>query len=340
MTMLTEHDLLQSPTWFPFEGNVDTVRWVRLDESAYRTASFLDQRLLAGGYEQATCKTTLLRAAAAKLTPRSHYLFHTGHVGSTLLSRLLGTHENLFSVREPSLLRTLADESNQQQATADLRTLLALFGRTWRPNQSAVIKATSFVSELAHSVLASDSAAVAILMYTHPLSYLRGILGGPNSRVEARVLAPARQRRLARRLPNEDWLPSSQAEGELIAMSWLCEMTALHQAAVRFPSRVHWVDFDDFLRDPPRKLGRIFQVLGADTTLSQVEALASGPLMRQYSKAPEYAYDAALRREVHLSADFEHGPEIRRGMQWLERAASHPLARAVIEFAVRPPPHL
>lgn len=337
--MISEHDLLQSPTWFPLEGNADAVRLVRLDESAYRTASFLDQRLLSGGYELAACKTELVRAAAAKLTPRSHYIFHTGHVGSTLVSRLIGTQESLFSVREPLLLRALADESNQQHAVADLRTLLALFGRTWRSNQSAVIKTSSFVSELAHSVLAIDTVAVAILMYTHPLTYLRGILGGPNSRVEARVLGAARQRRLATRLPDEDWRPGPQAEGELIAMSWLCEMTALHRAAAEFPSRVQWVDFDDFLRDPVRALGRIFQALGAaDITMSQIEALTRGPLMRQYSKAPEYAYDAALRREVHLSADVEHGAEIRKGMRWLERVASHPLARSVIELSVRPAP--
>jgi hypothetical protein len=332
--MITEHDLVQSPTWLPFEGNADAVRLVRLDESAYRTASFLDQRVLAGSYAQTSCETGLVRVAAAKLTPRSHYIFHTGHVGSTLLSRLIGSHESFFSVREPSLLRALADESNQQQAVADLRTLLALFGRTWRSNQMAVIKATSFVSELARTVLAIDTAGIAILMYTHPLSYLRGILGGPNSRVEAKVLAPARERRLAARLPGQDWRP--QVEGELIAMSWLCEMSALHQVAVGFPSRVQWVDFDDFLRDPARALGRIFQALGADITMSHIEALTRGPLMRQYSKAPEYAYDAALRREVHLSADAEHGAEIRRGMGWLERVASHSLARSVIEFSVRP----
>ena len=51
--MITAHEIVQSPAWFPLEVNGDAMRWVRLDEAAYRAASFLDQRLLKGGYEQA-----------------------------------------------------------------------------------------------------------------------------------------------------------------------------------------------------------------------------------------------------------------------------------------------
>jgi hypothetical protein len=39
--------------------------------------------------------------------------------------------------------------------------------------------------------------------------------------------------------------------------------------------------------------------------------------MHRYSKAPEHAYDAALRREVLASAERDHPAEIRRGMTWL-----------------------
>ncbi|MGH8201069.1 MAG: hypothetical protein ACREVO_12050 [Steroidobacteraceae bacterium] len=53
--------------------------------------------------------------------------------------------------------------------------------------------------------------------------------------------------------------------------------------------------------------------------------------MRSYSKAPEHAYDAALRRRVLESADGEHGAEIRRGMQWLASLAGrHTLVDAIL----------
>ncbi len=64
----------------------------------------------------------------------------------------------------------------------------------------------------------------------------------------------------------------------------------------------------------------------------ELETLAAGPIMRQYSKAPEHAYDAALRREVLAGADWEHGAEIQRAMAWLEAvAAAHLPVQELLE---------
>ena len=335
--MMTAHDIVQSPAWFPLEVNGDTMRWVRLDEAAYQAASFLDQRLLKGHYEQAVCGGELFRSAGARLPIRAHYIFHTGHVGSTLVARLIGAQRSFFSVREPALLRTLLGYRQLPNGAADLHAARALLSRTWRTEQRAVIKVTSFVSELAETLLTGGDEPAAIFMFATPLAYLRGILGGPNSRVEARMLAPTRLQRLARRLGEGDWRPDPASEGEHIAMSWLCEMTVLHQAATHCGNRVLWVDFDRFLSEPAAGLQAIFRALGAaDIAPGEIEALVSSPLMNQYSKAPEYAYDAALRQEVLLSADQEHAGEIRRGMSWLRNVGQrHALVAEVLERSAR-----
>jgi len=83
--VITVEELAQSPAWFPLEAlGGDTVRLVHLDEGAYRDASFLDQRLLSSSLTRTTLELALVEAAAAGLVPRLHYVFHTGHVGSTL----------------------------------------------------------------------------------------------------------------------------------------------------------------------------------------------------------------------------------------------------------------
>jgi hypothetical protein len=356
---IAEHELVESPAWFPLEviASPASMRLLHLDETGYRKASFLDQRLLAGPHRQATCSLETLWAAAAKLRPRAHYIFHTGHVGSTLISRLIGAHGRLFSVREPALLRTFvgagpavsagpaagaspapgASPAASASATAgaspaphrleQLQRVLSLFSRTWRSEQRAVIKATSTVSELAESILGGDDHPAAIFMFAQPLAYLRGILGGPNSRVEAKAMAPARLQRLLNRLEPGNWQFDPRSEGELIAMNWLCEMVTLHQAARRFPRQVLWVDFDAFLAAPAAGLQVIFQTLGETVPALEIEKLVTGPLMRQYSKAPEHAYDAALRQEVLRAADWEHSQAIKQGMEWLGKVTSHyPLA--------------
>jgi hypothetical protein len=338
MTVLCESDLLPSPAWFPVgqARSAGDLAFVNLDQTAYAAASFLDERILALNPPRATASLATIRSAAASLPPRAHYIFHTGHVGSTLVSRLIGAHASFFSLREPGLLRALALGSSPQHAESDVSTLVALLSRTWWPGQRAVIKATSFVNELAADLLGLSVESVAILMYASPANYLRGILGGPNSRVESRSLAPLRLKRLDRRLgldrpPAGTSQSQPRAEGEQIAMSWLSEMAALYQAAQRYPSRVLWVDFDAFLREPVAGLQNILRALGVECPVADVQALVANPIMRQYSKGPEHSYDAALRREVLALAEWEHPVELRQGMEWLRQVcASHPSAAEIV----------
>jgi hypothetical protein len=331
---VTADDLVQSPAWLPLETVGRTaVRLVRLDEEAYRQASFLDQRLLTQGYERRDCDLTQLESAAARLTVRAHYIFHIGHVGSTLVSRLVGAHPGFFAVREPALLRALALQGPSDGAPR-LEAVLALLSRTWHAGQHAVVKATSFVSELAPSMLTAAEDAAAVFMFVEPLVYLRTILAGANSRAETRQLGGLRLQRLERRLGGDDFRPDPRSEGEWLAMSWLCEMTALREAADRVgAARVRWVDFDRFLGEPRSGLEDILAALGLRPAAAEVESLVNGALMRRYSKAPEYGYDAALRREVLRSAEREHPEEIRRGMEWLRGIGRHPLARRAFEIA-------
>jgi hypothetical protein len=113
-------------------------------------------------------------------------------------------------------------------------------------------------------------------------------------------------------------------------MSWLCEMSALSSIAQAFSSQVHWVDFDRFLGAPALGLASILSALGSPTTPAMIEGLLAGPIMQRYSKAPEHAYDAQLRREVLAGADQDFRSEIHGGMLWLGAAGRADAAIAAI----------
>ena len=89
----------------------DAALLLRLDEAAYRAASFLDDRILAPGLNGGWTSLPNVVAAAQDIVHGRplHFIFHTGHVGSTLLSRLLDESGCVLSLREPLPLRTLAD---------------------------------------------------------------------------------------------------------------------------------------------------------------------------------------------------------------------------------------
>jgi len=332
-------ELRDSPAWYPLEPLGEGVRVLRLEEAAYRAASFLDQRLLLARPRQLAVARSVLAAAAGEIRASSFFLFHIGHVGSTLLARLIGEHPAFFALREPALLRALAETHTPHHGSAaptpalPLDVALPLLARTWRADQRAVVKATSYVSEIADDILAASREPAAVFVFAEPLAYLRGIFGGPNSRVEARSLAAARRRRLVRRLDPAPWHSDPRSEGELIALSWLTEMLTLYQSTRRRSGRILWVNFDAFLGEPRGALMEIFRTLGAEATPGELRTLLDGPIMRQYAKGPEFAYDAALRHDVLALADREHGVEIRQGMQWLSAvAAEHAPVRALLEF--------
>jgi hypothetical protein len=323
-------DLCASPAWYPLKLAGDHVSVIHLEEADYAAASFLDERLLERGAPARMIPLAAAAAAGDRLAARAHYIFHVGHVGSTLISRLIGARPAFFALREPSLLRARS-RAPASGAELPLHGLLALLARTWRPEQRSVIKLTSFISEIGREILAaSEGLPQALLVYAQPLAYLRGIFGGPNSRRESQALAADRLRRLLQRHPALRSPAPPRFEGEWIAMSWLCEMSALSSIAQAFSSQVHWVDFDRFLGAPALGLASILSALGSPTPPAVIEGFLAGPIMQRYSKAPEYAYDAQLRREVLAGADQDFRSEIHGGMQWLAAAGRADAAIAAI----------
>lgn len=338
----------RSPELFPYglDAGKDSISFVRLTRSDYETASFLDARVLTPQSAGRTLPWPQVAAAieAAQLAEHCAFIFHIGHVGSTLLSRLIGAHPGALALREPLLLRTFTELHSTPAAQprgwrpeefeARLSGCLKLLSRTFDGGQIAVLKATSFVSEFAAALLSRSSGPRAVMMYVCAESYLATILGGPNSRQEAKLLAPGRWQRLYRRMGSESHKLAPLGEGEMLALGWACETSALARAAAANAARVLKIDFERFLAEPEPVLAAAFRHLGIETAASTVASILAGPDMHRYSKAPEYAYDTALRHTVLSEARAAHGAEIQRGLAWLDRAAEQfAVVREALAFA-------
>ncbi|HEY2463569.1 MAG TPA: hypothetical protein VGI32_05885 [Steroidobacteraceae bacterium] len=330
-----QESVARSPQLFPYSMDLgsDSVSFIHLTKADYEKASFLDPRVLTPQTRARSLPWSEIARAidSAQLKERLGFIFHIGHVGSTLLSRLIGAHSCAFSLREPMLLRGFAQLKNEPRQAPPtwgsdgfemrMTRALQLFSRTFEDRELAVVKASSFVSDLSETLLSRASSPKAIMMSVSPESYIATILGGPNSRQEAKVLTPGRLQRLQRRIGGEPWRAEQLSEGETLALAWACEMAALAQAAESSAARLLRVDFDQFLINPSSLLG-ILRHFDINATATEVQAILEGPDMRRYSKAPEYAYDAALRLQVLQQARASHAAEIHRGLAWLDRAGS------------------
>jgi hypothetical protein len=303
------------------------VRLVAMDRGSYRAASFLDDRLLQVPVNAQVLPWPDVEAAFdGDFRSDARWIFHIGHVGSTLISRLLGELDDVLAVREPRLLRDLALSPLPVRA-GYLAAVPKLMSRAFAADEYACVKATSFASEIAPDLVPPGERA--LFMYAAPPNYIGSILAGPNSIEEQKMMEGSRRARLeARGIA----LPPSRTDADRAALTWACEMTALEAAADAMPDRsIEWIDFDRALAALPAALAHAADLFGFDHSPDQLAAIASGPLTRQYSKATEYDYSAELRRELIEEATHHHREAIRAALAMLERAAQESplLARAL-----------
>jgi len=333
--------LAATPKWLVFDLDpaTDRATLLALDESAYRAASFLDQRAIPPGARLVEAPWSEIAAAIPEASRRdAQFIFHIGNVGSTLISRLLGELPGGFALREPLLLRTFFDQLDPdlstgwsaQEAAARLDVLRALLSRTFRPEQRSVVKATSFTAEIAARVVPEGSRA--LFLFASAPHYLANILAGQNSRETLERLGPTRLRRLRRRCPGLSLDLGTTSDARKAALGWACEMTALVENARQLPAgTVKWLDFDQFLAEPAVHLEHIADHFGLDLDVQAAGRLVSGPLMRRYSKALEYDFSPRDRQEILAEAHRRHGVAIRDALVWLnELAARYPAVAAAI----------
>jgi hypothetical protein len=276
------------------DPSAGVARLVAMDRESYRQASFLDDRLMQQAVDADLVPWPDIEAAmAADIRSDARWIFHIGHVGSTLISRLLGELEGLLALREPRLLRDLSLVPAEVRRRY-IAPVTKLMSRTFGPHEFACVKATSFVSEIAGELVPPGERA--LFMFASPYNYIASILAGENSVRELHALAPSRAERLRRRAAHVQ-VPRNEAE--LAAIAWACEMTSLEAAAAAMPDRlIEWSDFDVMLEDMPGQLGRVAAFFGLAADPATVRGIAEGPLMKRYSKALEYDYSAQLRRDL------------------------------------------
>jgi len=322
-------EIARDATWLAqaLDPNAGMVRLVAMDRDSYRAASFLDDRLM-----QQTVDSQILpwpdvaAAVEGDLRTDARWIFHIGHVGSTLISRLLGEIDRVLAIREPRLLRDVA-MTPEAVREVYLRSIPKLMSRTFADGEIACVKATSFASEIAPNLVPPGERA--LFMYASPRNYIASILAGENSVKELHALANHRAQRLTGR---GIALPASRHDADRAAAAWACEMTTLEAAAdVMADRQIAWADFDATLNNMTAELGRVATFLGFNADAAKLDAIARGPLMMRYSKDPDYEYSPNLREQLIAQEVRLQGADIDAALAMLRSAAekSPLLARAL-----------
>lgn len=303
-----------------FLRDLDPVRgravFTPMSEASYRASAFLDNRIVRVGDQDRVVDLDDLIELVATQPARHrviHYLFHIGHCGSTLISRVLGERPCYLALREPPLLMGLSRSfraldrpgfpisRERWEVLKDLS--LFMLGKTWRSDQVALIKATSHAGNLIPTLMRHTGRELAVVLYVDLETFLATMLR-PHTRREARLFArDFRARELAGLIDAPPRAADDYSDPELLALTWLLQARELAMAleAPDIGPRCLPLHFDDFLADPPTATDRICAFLGPAIAPAERDRILDGPWLTRAAKDPGQTYGRE-DRERELSA--------------------------------------
>lgn len=337
--------LAERPEIYPHQLNLvnDSLLLVRLSAGEIKAAPFLDQRVLGqqtkGQWMPWQAVSEIFEGQASPDFPG--FVFHVGHCGSTLLSRLMEFAGDTQCLREPLPLRTLAQdladrgEGRSFLAREDHHRRLRWFARMWRRGAGhTVVKATSICGGLLPEILSFEPGVRAVFIYNRPETHIATLLAGQNAMVDLRGFAQLRIQRL-RQATGLDLRLDRLSVGQLAALGWLSETVSVTESLADHPDRTFLLEFESLLQDPAGQLGRTLGHLGIPVSREAIDAAVSSSVLRTYSKAPEHEYNAQTRAAILTDARSRFGPDISGGMAWLDQLAgqSRPVSDAMKAFA-------
>jgi hypothetical protein len=328
-------EVLGDPGVFP--QNIDFFRqavlFLRLSRAELAQASFLDDRILTPQTQGKLVRFQDLFAVLQGAPPGRplHFIFHAGHVGSTLLSRLVGESGDVLALREPLPLRTLAEahdflDSKQSlvspsQFEALIGAQLRLWSRGYGDTKAVVVKATSSAARLANRLLAAEPGAKAVYLSLDLPRYLEALLSGEHTIFDLRGHGPERIRRLEK-LGVQSPTPLYEMQaGELAALAWVAEKLTENDLIGNYGARVLSVDFDNMLADIGGILRKVYAHYDFVAPESRFADAARSAVLQRYSKNPEAQYSPALRAEVMQETRQQRGGEIKAGLNWVDKLA-------------------
>ncbi|RDZ27127.1 hypothetical protein DX914_12765 [Lysobacter silvisoli] len=307
--------------------------WVLHFEPAdYRRASFLDRRALhhrdIPGWEVGLeeIEVALADPAPAAALPPSRWIFHIGHCGSSLVSKLLDLLPGVLGLREPLPLLALAHGAADPATARWLAPTRRLLNRGFADTRAVVIKPTSVVTTLAASLLDGHPDR-ACLLWIDLRSWLATMLRDPGLRADTLATEPLRLAGFG-----TDELPAADGDGPRLARLWLAEQLRWQRLSTQpgLAGRLTHLDFADVLADPVGATAGLAAHFGLTVPEDWAQRIGGSGLLQRYAKDPEQAYDADARTRELDAAARAHALEIEAGLRWADSALPAEHAQSVL----------
>ena len=312
----------ENARWFPVDLHVPRREFgfLQLSDSVLEQSPFLDTRIGAP-WQQALFLPAAGLPAIAAPDAGLGFLFHTSFCCSTLLASALHLPPYTVALREPLVLRRLAD-ARWQRYPADglLPQALALLARPWHDEGKVLLKPTHVALSLAREMADAMPAARGIVLTSELEDFL---LSNLKKSPETQAKVPELVERamaastFATRLPEPAYAPPDFLSG--VALQWAVQQELLGDLLAGSHAGQFRVLFDQqLLNDVGAAALACLEWLGWSVPGGAVQERVTA-VGGQHAKLPGRQFSAEARaREARLLRDQFDAP-VRLAIQWAER---------------------
>jgi hypothetical protein len=250
--------------------------------------------------------------------PRTGWIFHVAHCGSTLLSRLIDSPQSSLILREPPPLRQLGlaaaarDRSRQWQER--LAVAYSMAARRFDPSRPTIVKANVPVNFMLDELTAMDRSTPSILLYRSLEAHLLAVLRSDQHRIWVGRISD----QLGPALGESVGLGHGAPLAERAAALWLAQMLAF-QSLLSANSEARSLDAEQLFAAPVDIAKAAAAHLGVEDADIDTNAAA---LAGRYAKNPSQPFDEDDRRRRGEADRVRLVEEIVVARGWIERSTA------------------
>lgn len=328
---VTPHALLFDPELYLFDILPDRnlVRFLLVDEKHLEQAPFIDIRfegLARGQFTMPSFELFGLENQHASTRQGPAFIFHHAFVCSTLLARCLNQLDAFFSLKEPWILRRLADiKRNRQQRIPrsqwkqTVRCCVALLAKNYRSGASPVIKATNVANNLVPDVFRFLPGHPVLFLYSGLEDFLVSNLKKPE---ETQRKMPELAAWFVGDGDFAQRFPAFADIGRLnflqaCAVVWMANIHNLRRDSSRYAgASFHTLEMRRFLDHPAETLAAVSAFFGHHASEEDVARMTGPDVMRSNAKDSNQQFDNTNRVSESQQVRQRHAAEIEATLAW------------------------
>jgi len=299
-------------------------QFIHMPREEISSKAFLDTRAMEPGHKRAVLQgDAILQVLAGGPPLKANYLFHSSFCCSTLIARCLDFPGKNLSLKEPFALLGLSgfkrrsknfDRSGEVWKNWRDPTL-KLLSRPHLDGEQVLMKPSNGANNILPEILDYSGTGKVVLLYSLLDHFLAAVISGGQDRfgyVGSILPLFIRDFGAGLDLPDRQSLTPLQRA----ALVWALQMKTFKEVAAVAPEKVRTLDCQNFLDDPVEILLRLNAFYGMGFSRTDLEAVASGPVMTMHSKEPGKAHSAKDQKQETLKAIHDNRKELTEVTKW------------------------